>query len=71
MLYTKSLKTLVLAFKTEGERAILKAGLQYFVKEAQLYYERLSEYDPFKTEAMMIFLGADEDGGSLLDVEEI
>lgn len=41
------------------------------MREAKLYYDRLSEFDPFKAEAMMTFLHADKDGGNSLDIEEI
>ena len=41
------------------------------MREAQLYFTRLTQFDPFKAEAMMTFLEADKDGGNLLDLQEI
>lgn len=36
-----------------------------------MFYDRIDEIDPFRAEAMMLFLEADTDGGKMLDVEEI
>ena len=56
VLYTQSLNSFTFAFRTLPEQQQLKASLTLFVREAQLYFTRLMEFDPFKAEAMMTFL---------------
>lgn len=34
-----------------------------------MFFDKIDEIDPFKAEAMMLFLEADTDGGKVLDVE--
>lgn len=71
VLNLKSLKSVVLLFRTDNEKDAILKGLKFFLNEARVFYDKLSRYDPFKAESMMLFLEADKDGGNLLDIEEI
>ncbi len=52
----KSLDTVVLLFRTENERDIIFKGLKFFLFEGREFYEKLSQYDPFRAESMMLFM---------------
>lgn len=56
---------------SENEKNVMWEGLQFFIHEAKMFYHRISEMDPFKAEATMLFLEADTDGSNLLDIGEI
>ena len=55
---------------SENEKNVIWEGLQFFVKEAKQFYQRIWKMDPFKAQATMLFLEADADGSGLLDAEE-
>ena len=55
---------------SENEKNVIWEGLQYYIYEAKQFYSKISRYDPFKAEAMMLFLEADADGSKLLDIDE-
>ena len=56
---------------SENEKNVMWEGLQFFVHESKMFYRRISEMDPYKAEATMLFLEADVDGSNLLDINEI
>lgn len=55
---------------SENEKNVIWEGLQYFIHEAKHFYSKISRFDPFKAESMMLFMGADVDGSKLLDIDE-
>ena len=56
---------------SDNEKDVIWEGLQFFIHEANHFYDRISRMDPFKAELTMLFLEADSDGSSLLDIEEL
>ena len=71
ILQTVTLDSYVVAMNTLNEKMLIWEGLQYFIIEGIMFFDRISESDPFRAEAMMLFLEADSDGGKVLDVDEI
>lgn len=71
ILQTTRLDSYIIAMNSVEEKMLIWEGLQYFIIEGIMFYDKIDETDPFKAEAMMLFLEADTDGGKMLDVEEI